>query len=86
MSGSPAEHAQPLFDLDTPEGLAKAVEWQTNLVASIAEHGWWIVPRTASIYTIYHAHKHVVRFGAKPDPQIDRVFHEMGWTVTNRSN
>lgn len=69
------------MDISTPEGLIEAVRWQTNHVSRIREGGVWLVPRSGTVITIYHSKKHAKFFGMLPEPDIQKVFRAMGWTV-----
>ncbi len=69
------------FDLNTYEGLRAAVKWQTRMVSMIKEGGSWIVPRSGSVYVLYHTQKKAFKMMGSPEPDITRVFEEMGWTV-----
>jgi hypothetical protein len=70
-----------IYDLSTPEGLRNAVEWQTVLVNGIRPGGVWMVPRSLSIYVLRHTEKTAYKRCGTPEPSIERVFREMGWTV-----
>lgn len=75
------------FDLDTPEGMANAVEWQTRMVSVLKQGGRWIVPRSGSIYEIDHEGKRARRItGFVPEPTITRVFEAMGWKVVEATD
>lgn len=70
------------MNIDTPEGMREAVEWQTAHVNRLAQGGRWVVPRSGSIYIIDHEGKRAKRvFGMAPEPTITRVFIAMGWQV-----
>jgi hypothetical protein len=69
------------WDLDTPEGMENSKRWQTQLVGLIQEGGVWMVPRSLSMYRIYHSRRVAVKFSGGPEPQITRVFLAMGWKV-----
>lgn len=69
------------WDLNTNEGLKNAVEWQTALVQTIFEGGSWIVPRSMSIYRIRHSTQTAEKLSGFPEPDIEKVFEAMGWTV-----
>lgn len=70
-----------MMDLDTDEGMDNAKAWLQDLIGMVQEGGKWIVPRSMSIYTIHHVTKVATRYGLLPDPAVDRVFREIGWTV-----
>jgi cyanophycinase-like exopeptidase len=67
------------INIDTPEGMKQAVEWQTDFISILNEGGKWAVPRSNAIYTIHHSEKTVER--AVGDSDVDRVFEAMGWKV-----
>lgn len=67
------------MNLDTPDGLANSVEWQTNFINLLNDGGIWVVPRSNAVYTINKSDKTVQR--DTPDEAVDRVFKEMGWTI-----
>lgn len=70
-----------MYDLNTEEGLAGAKQWTEAHLSRIRSGGAWIVPRSGSIYTINHETKTARRTGLLPDPPIDYVLRQMGWTV-----
>jgi len=74
------------WDLDTPEGMHNAVQWQSTLIEGIRDGGAWIVPRSGSIYTVHHKTKTVTVHAWCEDGPVDRVFREMGWTVQRMFN
>jgi hypothetical protein len=47
----------------------------------IREGGVWMVPRSASWYTVSHKDKTLTRRGMKPDRAINRVAKAAGWRV-----
>ena len=67
------------LDIDTPEGMSAAVDWQTKYCDLLKEGGKWGIPRSESIYTIYKSKKLAVRTAGEEG--VDRVFREMGWEV-----
>ena len=70
------------WNIDTPEGMANAIAWQTQMISVLKSGGRWIVPRSMTVYEIDHERK-VARCctGFRPEPTIVRVFNAMGWTV-----
>lgn len=73
--------AQTNYDLDTPEGMANAVQWTLSHLNMIREGGVWMVPRSASWYTVSHKDRTLTRRGMKPDRAINRVAEAAGWRV-----
>lgn len=70
------------MNLNTAEGMAEAVAWQTAMISKLVQGGRWVVPRSGSIYMIDHANKRAKRvLGLMAEPGITRVFIAMGWTV-----
>lgn len=70
----------PLYDVDTPEGLAAAIEWQKQMIEHCSDQARWIVPRSSSIIVIDKTNKRAIRvLGAKPETSIQKVFEAMGW-------
>lgn len=72
------------LNIDTEQGMAAAVAWQTALVGKIKDGGTWIVPRSHSIYNINHKMKYARKISGDPEPSIERVFEAMGWRVGTR--
>lgn len=71
------------YDLDTPEGMANAVQWNNAHLSRIADGGIWMVPRSALIVRIVDGKRKVasIREGHTPDPSVRRVMVTAGWTV-----
>jgi hypothetical protein len=69
------------YDLSTPEGMKNAIEWQKKLVAAVNPGGVWIVPRSLSVYQIQHDERIAVKTCGDAEPDINKVFQAMGWTV-----
>lgn len=72
-----------LFDISTAEGLANAIEWQSQHVAQIAQGGYWAVPRSMTVYRINHDRQLAVKLCGLPEPGIQKVFEAMGWRVVD---
>lgn len=73
------------YDLDTKEGMSNAVRWTESMIASIADGGLWIVPRSMSTVQINKTTKKADIVSFYPDPSLGRVLREMGYTVTERA-
>ena len=71
------------FNIDTPEGMKNACDWQRALLDAIRDGGEWAVPRVASIYTVDHKTKTLRRTGMCPDRTINRVCEQIGWIVVD---
>lgn len=75
------------LNIDTPEGMANAVAWQTKMIEVLVDGGRWLVPRSGTIYMIDKVNKRARKvLGLKPEPTITRVFEAMGWTVEGNDN
>jgi len=57
------------------------IAWTRQHFALIKEGGSWIVPRSMTIYTIYHSTKTVIRTSGPGDPAVETVIREMGWKL-----
>lgn len=69
------------WDVDTPEGMANAIEWTANLLDGLADGATWAVPRSGSIIRIDKQNRRATRlFGLAPETSIQKVFEAMGWT------
>ena len=76
---------KPNMDINTPEGMAAAVEWQQAHVDRLTDQGRWVVPRSGSIIVIDKMNKQAIRVaGLAPEPAIRRVFEAMGWQWIDR--
>lgn len=71
------------MDISTPEGMANAIEWQANHLSRISQGGVWGVPRSLSIYRIDHVKREATKLCGDPEPDIQKVFEAMGWTVVD---
>jgi hypothetical protein len=77
------------FNIDTPEGMKNAIEWQNNLLRTITQGGRWVVPRSLTIFEVDHANKTIRKcVGGAPlgssrkgEPIIVRVLKAAGWKV-----
>lgn len=69
------------LDIDTDEGMSLAARWQESMLSTVRQGGSWAVPRSQSIYQIDHKNKVAKKLCGKPEPSIERVFNEIGWTV-----
>lgn len=75
------------MNVDTPDGLANAVEWMKDHVALIADQGRWVIPRSGSIVVIDHKNKQAIRvLGLLPEPSTQKVFEAMGWKWIDKAN
>lgn len=57
------------------------VQWTTMHLQRLKEGGVWLIPRTSSMYIIYHSEKSAARIGMG-DSAVEEVLTEMGWKVT----
>jgi hypothetical protein len=73
------------YNLDTKEGMSNAVRWTESMIASIADGGLWIVPRSMSTVQLDKKARKADIVSFMPDPSLGRVLREMGYTVTERS-
>lgn len=81
------EHGGDRWDVDTPEGLASAVEQMERHVATLSDNHRWIVPRTGSIVVIVHSKKQAIRvLGLMPETGTKKVFAAMGWKFVDKAN
>lgn len=77
---------QKRVDVDTPEGLAAAVEWQQSLIASLRDQGRWVVPRSGSVIVFDKVNKVAIRvLGLAPETSIQKVMTAMGWKWEDRA-
>ena len=74
------------MEINTAEGMAQAVAWQTAHCALIKEGGTWAVPRSGTVIIISHKNKQATFYGLLPEPDIGRVFEAMGWVVVGGLN
>ena len=85
----------PNFDLSTAEGLDNAVAWQTKLVNVLKEGGYWVVPRSMTVYRLNHQRRRRRRLetglghwggstGSYPFPPVWTVPRRVGWTRNQR--
>jgi hypothetical protein len=69
------------FDVDTPEGMNRAIAWTETFLLMFKDGGIWAVPRSGTFIRIEKANKRAVKLlGLTPDPSIQKVFEAMGWT------
>ena len=61
------------MNLNTPQGMQQACNWQRNMLALIKHGGEWFVPRVCSTYKVDHVNKTLTRTGLKGDPTINRL-------------
>ncbi len=74
-------------NVDTPEGLAVAVEWMTEFVKLFNDQGRWIIPRSGSIVVIDNANKQAILvLSMAPETSTKKVFEAMGWKWIDRAN
>jgi hypothetical protein len=67
------------YDLDTEQGLANSVEWQTKMMSLLNDGGKWGIPRSGCVYTVYPSRKIAVRI--RNEEEVDKVFTAMGWEL-----
>ena len=71
-----------MYDINTIEGMNRAVEWTRETFEQIKDGGVWIVPRSGTIVTVHHNTRSVtINPGFLPDTSIKRVIEAMGWSV-----
>lgn len=76
-----------MYNINTKEGMAKAIAWTEQLVSQLKDGGVWAVPRSHTLVTIISKEKKQVLLSeGVPDPSIARVFKAMGWTVSHKEN
>lgn len=68
------------MDIDTADGMAEAVKWQSQFLELMGDGGKWGVPRSESIYEVHPTKKIAIR-ERNGEEEIDRVFKAMGWEV-----
>lgn len=68
------------YDLETKEGMANAIAWQTQLCRYIDDGGMWCVPRSNEMYFVHTKEKYVVVPTGGEDA-VNRVFKEMGYEI-----
>lgn len=74
------------WDVDTKEGLARAVEWMERHVAMFNDQGRWVIPRSGSIIVIDKVNKQAIRvLGLRPETSTQKVFEAMGWKWVDRA-
>lgn len=67
------------WNVDTPEGLANAVERMTRHVSLLADQARWVM-RSGSVVVVDKANKRMIRvLGQKPEPSTQAVLKAMGW-------
>ena len=79
------------YNIDTQDGMRRAVEWQTNMCDLLGEGGKWGVPVTGEIYTVYKSKKLATvegiemledsEYAQENSRRIRQVFEAMGWKV-----
>jgi hypothetical protein len=73
------------YELDTKEGMTKAVQWTRNTFDTIKDGGVWMVPRSMTMVHINKKEKvATIIVGMTPDPSLKRVIEAMGWTVVEQ--
>jgi len=70
------------YDINTPEGMANAVQWTENLVSILRDGGTWCIPWSMTLVTLDKT-KMVANFH-RSEPSVERVFRAMGWEVINK--
>lgn len=74
------------WNVDSPEGLRRAVEWMRRHVELFNDQGRWIIPRSGSVVVIDKANKQAIRvLGLAPEPSTQKVFEAMGWTWVDKA-
>ena len=74
------------FDLDTPLGVAQAVNWLVGFLKHIKDGGTWLIPRSGTAYEVRHSEKVAVKvMQMLPDPSLDKVFRAAGWKVVDNT-
>lgn len=73
-------HDGDRWDVDTPEGLASAVEWMRRHFEESIDNARWVIPRSMSVCVIVQTNKCVIRVaGTMPEPSVRKVLHAIGW-------
>jgi hypothetical protein len=84
----PARMNDATMDLTTPDGMARAVAWQTSAMNYMKDGTVWVIPGSLSIVQVYPTKKNVVVRTpgmAKMFEMVKLVFLNMGWTVVETS-
>ncbi len=70
------------YNLNTAEGMANAIRWTEELLATLNEGGVWAIPRSSSGYMLVDRKDKLIRltFG-QGDGATERVLAEAGWRV-----
>lgn len=70
------------YDLDTPDGMANAVDWVNNCLSRLCDNGVWAVPRSLTLVTVHsHSERTCSVFSGRHDPSIKRVLRAAGWRI-----
>lgn len=73
------------MNIATKTGMKAAIEWQTNMLATIKDGGVWAVPRSMTLITIRHSKKTAEFSDMRHEPDIVKVFKAMGWVCVDGS-
>ena len=75
------------MNVDTPDGLANAVDWMKRFVDTLTDQARWAIPRSGSIVVIDKTNKQAIRvLGLLPEPSTQKVFEAMGWKWIDKAN
>jgi hypothetical protein len=67
------------YNIDTEEGMANAVRWMEQTLATPSKTLIWLIPRAAATYNIDKSDRTFTRTGM--DEPTDRVLLHMGFAV-----
>ena len=76
-----------MYDLETKEGMANAMQWTQKLFDTMGDKGVWAVPRSGTVVQLDKPNKAVViEHLFAPDECIAQVIEAIGWTVTTKGD
>ena len=67
------------MDINTTQGMEDAKRWTTEFISLIKDGGFWAVPRSDSIYQVWHSSREFRRV-SNGENCIDRVLKALGYT------
>ena len=67
------------MDINTKQGMEEAKNWTIEFITLIEDGGFWAVPRSGSIYQVWHSTREF-RHVANGESCIDRVLKALGYS------
>ena len=69
------------WNINTPEGMEKAITWTQGLIYMLKDMGVYGVPRSGTVYQFDKKNRVVMRLTGPGDAPFETVIKAMGWVL-----